>query len=189
MRVENWPIDRPVAYARNPRRNAAAIDKVAASLKEFGWKQPVVVDAQGVIVVGHTRVLAAKKLGLAEVPVVVASDLTPAQCKAYRLADNRTNEEAEWDNPLLALELEDLKLDSFDLGLMGFDADELAALDAVGKSTAQGLTEDDAAPEPPAEPVSAPGDLWILGNHRVLCGDATLIDSVERLMAGGARIS
>jgi len=184
MTVETWPIDRPIPYARNPRVNSGAVDKVAASLREFGWKQPVVVDAQGVIVVGHTRVLAAKKLGMAEVPVVVAHDLTPAQSKAYRLADNRTNEEAEWDRPLLALEIEDLKLDDFDLTLTGFDEDELAGLEAEASSTREGLTDPDDAPEPPARPVSVLGDLWILGNHRVLCGDATSMSDVQRLMAG-----
>jgi hypothetical protein len=184
MNVEIWPLDRPVPYARNPRVNAGAVDKVAASLAEFGWKQPVVVDAQGIVIVGHTRLLAAKKLGLSECPVVVASDLTPTQCKAYRLADNRTNEEASWDNPLLALELEDLKLDAFDLGLMGFDADELAALDGSGDSVAAGQTQDDAVPELPAQPLSVVGDLWLLGKHRVLCGDATNKEHLARLMRG-----
>jgi DNA modification methylase len=184
MIVEMWLIDRPVPYARNPRKNAGAVDKVAASLAEFGWKQPIVVDAEGIVIVGHTRLLAAKKLGLTEVPVVVASDLTPAQCKAYRLADNRTNEEAGWDEALLALELEDLKLEEFNLAITGFDAKELEALAAIGSSTACGLTEDDEVPAL-AEPRSVKGDLWILGNHRLLCGDATVITDVERLMGAG----
>jgi ParB-like chromosome segregation protein Spo0J len=130
VKVELWPIDQPIAYARNPRKNVdAAVDKVAASLREFGWKQPVVVDEEGVIVVGHTRVLAAKKLGLTQVPVVVATDLTPTQIKAYRIADNRTGEEAEWDEDLLKLELEDLSAeDGFNLLATGFDEDELERL-------------------------------------------------------------
>jgi DNA modification methylase len=185
MTVEIWLIDRVVPYARNPRKNAGAVDKVAASIAEFGWKQPIVVDAQGVIIVGHTRLLAAKKLGLAEVPVVVAADLTPAQVKAYRLADNRTNEEASWDEALLALELDDLRLEEFNLAITGFDPKELDALAAIGNSSAVGLTEDDEAPALGPEPVSVKGDLWILGNHRLLCGDATLVDDVERLMADG----
>ena len=184
MQIEIWPLDRVIPYARNPRKNAPAVEKVAASLREFGWKQPLVVDRQGVLVVGHTRVLAAKKLGFTEAPVVVASDLTPTQIKAYRLADNRTNEEAEWDHALLSLELEDLKLDGFDLALTAFDADELDAFDALLQATAEGQTDPDEAPEAPAAPVSVPGDLWILGNHRVLCGDATSVDAVQRLMDG-----
>jgi ParB-like chromosome segregation protein Spo0J len=130
MQVEMWPIDGPVGYARNARKiPQSAIDKVAASLKEFGWRQPIVVDEEGVIVVGHTRLQAAQKLGLAEVPVHVAVGLTATQIKAYRLADNRVHEEAEWDKELLALEIEDLKSDeNFDLTLTGFDLGELGDL-------------------------------------------------------------
>ncbi len=184
MKIENWPLDKIVPYARNPRKNTAAIDKVAASLKEYGWQQPMVVDAAGVLVVGHTRREGALKLGWTEGPVHVATSLTPAQIKAYRLADNRSNEEAEWDKELLSLELEDLKLDGFDLALTAFDPDELDGLAALAESVAEGLTDPDEAPEPPAIPVSVPGDLWILGNHRLLCGDSTLLDHVERLMDG-----
>ena len=171
-------------YARNPRVNAGAVDKVAASLAEFGWKQPVVVDAQGIVIVGHTRLLAAKKIGLAEVPVVVASDLTPTQCKAYRLADNRTNEEATWDNALLALELEDLKLDEFDLALTGFDAAELDKLNELSETPGTAREDEDAAPALAAEALSRPGDLWSLGKHRVLCGDCRNFSTVEQLFAG-----
>jgi DNA modification methylase len=184
LTVEYWPLERPIPYARNPRKNDGAVDKVAASIKEFGWKQPIVVDSEGVIVVGHTRLLAARKLGLGEVPVVVASDLTPAQCKAYRLADNRSNEEAEWDAALLALELDDLKIDGFDLRVTGFDPQEISAYDAIAHSTEAGVTDDDDVPAPPAKPRSVPGDLWLLGHHRVLCGDATSMTDVERLLDG-----
>jgi ParB-like chromosome segregation protein Spo0J len=179
MSVESWPIDKPIPYARNPRKNTGAIDKVAASLKEFGWKQPIVVDAEGVVVVGHTRLIAAQKLGWAEVPVLVAGDLTPTQIKAYRLADNRTNEEAEWDNELLALELADLNIQDFDLALTGFDLDELTAIDAKANATSEGLTDPDEIPEAPADPISQPGDLWLLGKHRLLCGDSTSVDAVQ----------
>jgi ParB-like chromosome segregation protein Spo0J len=179
MSVESWPIDKPIPYARNPRKNTGAIDKVAASLKEFGWKQPIVVDAEGVVVVGHTRLIAAQKLGWAEVPVLVAGDLTPTQIKAYRLADNRTNEEAEWDNELLALELADLNIQDFDLALTGFDLDELTAIDAKANATSEGLTDPDEIPEAPAGPISQPGDLWLLGKHRLLCGDSTSVDAVQ----------
>lgn len=126
LTVEMWPIDKPVPYTRNPRRiSEAAIDKVAASLDKFGWRQPIVVDRDGVIVVGHTRLLAARKLGLEEVAVHVAADLSPKDAKAYRLADNRTGEEAEWNASLLGLELADLREMGADLQILGFDEDEL----------------------------------------------------------------
>jgi ParB-like chromosome segregation protein Spo0J len=128
MRIEMWPIGRVVPYEKNPRLNAGAVDAVAKSLREFGWRQPIVVDRDGVIVVGHTRWLAAKQLGLIEVPVHVAADLTPAQAKAYRIADNQTATIAEWDMDLLPLELADLKSLEFDLDLLGFGQDELAKL-------------------------------------------------------------
>lgn len=137
MITEMWDVSRPIAYARNPRRNEAAIDKVASSLKEFGFRQPIVVDREGVIIVGHTRLLAAKKLGLKEVPVHMA-DMTPAAARAYRIADNKTNEFATWDDELLALEFEDLKLDGFDLGLTGFDDEELNGLLAGSKANGEG---------------------------------------------------
>ena len=109
MKIELWPIDRPVPYAKNPRKiPQSAIDKVAASIKEFGWRQSIVVDTDGVIVVGHTRLLAARKLGLLEVPVHVAADLSEAQCRAYRITDNRAGEEARWDDELLKLEISEL---------------------------------------------------------------------------------
>jgi DNA modification methylase len=182
MRVELWPIDRPVAYARNARTiPQQAIDKVAASVREFGFRQPIVVDKDGTIVVGHTRLLAAQKLGLSEVPVHIADNLTKAQIKAYRLADNRVAQETSFDNDLLALELGDLKLDGFDLDLTGFNSDEIAALEALGNSTQEGLTDEDAVPETPAQPVTVEGDLWVLGNHRLLCGDSTSVDAVDRL--------
>jgi ParB-like chromosome segregation protein Spo0J len=126
-----------IPYARNPRKNAGAVAKVAASLVEFGWRQPIVVDTEGVIIVGHTRLLAAQQLGMSEVPVHVAEGLTPAQAKAYRLADNRTGEEAEWDADLLPLELNDLELDGFDLSLTGFNPDEIAT--SLGRTDVAGV--------------------------------------------------
>ena len=129
MKVENWPISRPIPYSRNPRRNEAAISKVASSIKEFGWRQPIVVDSEGVIIAGHTRLLAAQQLGLKEVPVHVALDMNPIQVKAYRLADNRVAQEADWDNELLALEIEELSmLGMSDLDPLGFDTDEIHKL-------------------------------------------------------------
>src|SRR5687767_592259 len=123
MQIELWPIERVKPYHRNPRVNDSAVDAVAASLKEFGWRQPIVVDSDGVIIVGHTRWKAAKKLGLAQVPVHIATDLSPEQIRAYRIADNQTATIAEWDKELLPLELADLKCATFDLGLLGFSED------------------------------------------------------------------
>jgi len=171
MNIELWPIDKPIPYARNARKiSEAAVAKVAASIKEFGWRQPIVVDKEGVIVAGHTRLLAARKLGLTMVPVHVAANLTPAQIKAYRLMDNRSHEEAEWDSELLPLELEDLKASDFDLELTGFDEHELSKLLASGHV---GLTDENAVPAVPENPVSKLGDVWILGSHRLACGDCT----------------
>ncbi len=182
MEIALWPIDKPIPYSRNARQiSDAAVAKVAASIKEFGFRQPIVVDVEGVVVAGHTRLLAARRLGLATVPVHVAANLTPAQIKAYRLMDNRSHEEAEWDLELLPLELADLKTLDFDLGLTGFNERELGELLGFPR----GLTDEDAVPEAPENPVSKPGDLWLLGDHRVLCADATSPEAVARLL--GAR--
>ena len=182
MKVEIWPIDKLIPYARNPRQiPQVAIDKVARSIQEFGFRQPIVVDTEGVIIVGHVRRLAAQKLGLTNVPVNVATELTAAQVNAYRLADNRTNEEATWDTEALALELANLKVDEFDLDLTGFNLDEIQEL--LAEKT-EGLTDEDEAPAVPEFAVTEPGDLWTLGNHRLLCGDSTSIEQVERLMNG-----
>jgi DNA modification methylase len=184
--VEWWPIARPVPYAHNPRlAPEAAIAKVAASLREYGWRQPIVVDREGVIVVGHTRLLAAQRLGLAHVPVHVATDLSPAQVKAYRLADNRSAEETSWDYALLPIEIGELAALDYDIDLIGFDCDEVAAIMAAPTS---GLTDPDEVLTPPAEPRTKIGDLWMLGEHRLLCGDATDPEQVKRLM-GGQRAS
>ena len=182
LSVELWPIEKPIPYARNARVcPEAAIAKVAASLKEFGFRQPIVVDAEGVIIAGHTRLLAAQRLGLDQVPVHIATGLTPAQVKAYRLADNRTAQETSWDDELLAIELEELSGLDIDLELTGFGEDEIAALLAEPNP---GLTDPDEVPEIPEEPVSRPGDLWLLGGHRLLCGDSTVAEDVQRLMDG-----
>jgi DNA modification methylase len=181
LKVELWPIERPVPCGDNPRLcPPAAIEKVSESLKAYGFRQPIVVDREGVIIAGHTRLLAAQKLGLAQVPVHVA-DLTPEQARAYRLADNRTNEETSWNADLLASEIGALAEIDYDLSILGFDGDELAEILGL---TSAGLTHPDLVPEPPQEPLSKPGDLWILGEHRLLCGDATKTEDVERLMAG-----
>lgn len=185
MNVEQWPIDSVIPYARNPRKNENAVFKVAASIKEYGWRQPIVVDAEGVVIAGHTRLLAAKHLKLETVPVHVASDMNPIQAKAYRLADNRVAQEAEWDDELLALEIEELgALGLSDLDALGFEDDELANLRVLDVEETEGLTDPDEVPEPPEEPTTKPGDLWQLGRHRLLCGDSTKLADVERLMDG-----
>jgi len=182
MNMELRKISDIKPYEKNPRQNDSAVDAVATSLKEFGFRQPIVVDTDGMIIVGHTRWKAAKKLGLTEVPVHVATDLSPAQIKAYRIADNQTNTLAEWDYDLLPLELKDLQDVNFNLSLLGFDADALAKI--LDPDGTQGLTDADAVPEPPDEAITQPGDLWILGNHRLLCGDSGSRPDLDRLLDG-----
>lgn len=179
LKVESWPIERPVPYAKNPRKiSAKAVGKVAASIKEFGFRQPIVVDEKDVVLVGHTRLLAAGQLGLEEVPVHRAEGLTAAQAKAYRLADNRTNEEAIWDLNLLGGEIHDLA--GFDLSLTGFDPTELSQI----RGAREGLTDEDEAPELPGAPVSRKGDVWRCDGHRILCGDATQPDDIAKVLSG-----
>lgn len=169
-------------YEQNPRINDAAVDAVVASIKEFGFRQPIVVDQQRVIIVGHTRWKAAQKLGLEQVPVHVAEDLTPEQIRAYRIADNQTNELSDWDYDLLPLELGELQSANYDLGLLGFDQEALAKL--LANDGQIGLTDPDDVPAPPDAAVTQPGDLWLLGEHRLLCGDSSLAADVDRLLAG-----
>lgn len=181
MKVELIEIGRVVPYARNPRRNEMAVAKVAASIKEYGFRQPIVVDEEMVIIAGHTRLMAAQQLGLKKVPVHVATGLTQAQIKAYRLADNRTHEDAEWDEELLAIELGELNELGFDLDLTGFEAVELEKL--LDGAALDGLTDDDAIPEVPEVAVSKEGDIWVLGEHRLICGDSTKAKTMKALMA------
>lgn len=182
MKIELWPINQLKPYPNNPRINDDAVDAVAASLKEFGFRQSIVVDTDGVIVCGHTRWKAAQKLGLDKVPVHVATDLTPDQIRAYRIADNQTATLAEWDFDLLPIELSELKAANYDLGLLGFDADELARILSGEKN--DGECDPDEVPLPPDEAVTQPGDLWILGDHRLLCGDSSKPSDVDRLLDG-----
>ena len=183
--VELRDIESIHPYERNPRLNDHAVDAVVASLKEFGFRQPIVVDGDGVIVVGHTRWKAAKKLGLARIPVHVARDLTAQQVRAYRIADNKTAEIADWDLTILPIELSELRDAGVNLGLLGFDQEELAQLMSGDVQT--GLTDPDDVPAPPDEATTRPGDLWILGNHRLLCGDSSRPEDLDRLL-GGATI-
>jgi ParB-like chromosome segregation protein Spo0J len=182
MQINNVAIGAVVPYARNPRRNDAAISKVAASLQEFGWRQPIVVDAEMVVVAGHTRLEAARSLGMGEVPIHVATGLTPEQIKAYRLADNRVGQEAEWDEELLRLELGELESMDFALDLTGFDSDEL--LELMADPFEEGQTDPDEVPDLPEEPVTVAGDVWLLGNHRLVCGDSTNADDVAKCLNG-----
>jgi DNA modification methylase len=180
MEIQTVGIDEVIPYAKNPRKNDAAVDKVAGSLKEFGWRQPIVVDAEMVVIAGHTRLAAARKLQLKEVPIHIATDLTANQIKAYRIADNRVSQEAKWDDDLLALELADLDLENYDLSKTGFNDDELAAL--MAEAITEGLVDEDQVPPEPETPVTVLGDIWQLGRHRVMCGDSTSIDAVDTLM-------
>ena len=178
------PVDALVPYARNARTHSdAQVAQIAASITEFGWTNPILTDGDKGVIAGHGRLMAARKLSLKEVPVIELAHLTPEQKKAYILADNRLAENAGWDEELLKLELAELKAADFDLELMGFTDKELEDL-LNGDESGGGLTEDDAIPEAPVDPVSRPGDLWILGNHRLLCGDSTILSDVERLMGG-----
>ena len=163
MEVKMRSVNELRPYERNPRNNDAAVDAVAASIKEFGWRQPIVVDADGVIICGHTRFKAALKLGLSEVPVHVATDLTPQQVRAYRLADNKLAELAEWNMELLPIELSELQTMDFNMELIGFDADELQNL--MHPEGTDGLTDPDAVPEVPKEAITKTGDLWLLGAY------------------------
>lgn len=180
MEVTEMPVDSIRPYENNPRNNEPAIDRVANSIREFGWRQPIVVDADGVIVCGHTRYYAALKLGLATVPVHVARDLSPEKIAAYRLADNKVAELATWDEDKLDEELKKLgeQLPDLDMGAFGFE-DELAALAGT-----EGQTDEDAVPEPPPEPVSRRGAVYALGRHRIMCGDSTSAEDFARLMGG-----
>jgi DNA modification methylase len=182
MHVEMRNIADIKPYAHNPRHNDHAVEAVAASLRAFGFRQPLVLDEEGVIVVGSTRFKAALKLGLHEVPVHIATGLTPAQLKAYRLADNKTGEIADWDYALLVQELAELQQADFDLDLVGFSPQELHDLFQTEIGT--GLTDPDAIPEPLDEPETRLGDLWQLGAHRLLCGDAARAEDVDRLLDG-----
>jgi DNA modification methylase len=184
-RIELWPIDRLRPYERNPRTHSdAQVDQIAASMVEFGWTNPILIDENAGILAGHGRLLAARKLGLAEVPVIRFEHLSEAQKRAYLIADNRLAEQAGWDDELLAGELAWLRDERFDLDLVGFDASELERLLALADGEAPSDEAEDEVPEPPQDPVSKPGDLWILGNHRLLCGDATVLAEVERVLGG-----
>lgn len=183
--IEMVSVESLIPYAKNARTHSdEQVAQIAGSIKEFGFNNPVLVDADNSVIAGHGRLMAARKLGLTEVPVVKLEHLTESQRKAYVLADNRIALNSGWDTSMLTLELQDLK-DEIDLSLLGFDADELDAMLNPIEGT-EGLTDEDAVPEVPVEPKTKLGDIYILGNHRLMCGDSTSIDAVEKLMDGNS---
>jgi DNA modification methylase len=177
LEIQIWPIDRLILYARNPRKNDAAVDRMCSSIREFGFKIPVLARSDGEVVDGHLRIKAARKLGITEVPLILCDEWTPAQVKAFRLLVNRSVTWAVWDEELLALELQELSEADFDLDLTGFNPGEIDGLLAIPDEERA-----NAAPPVPENPVSRPGDLWLCGLHRVLCGDATSAEAVARLL-------
>ncbi len=183
--IDLWPIERLVEYPRNPRRNDAAVGRMCASIREFGFKIPCLVRSDGEVVDGHLRLKAARKLGITEIPIILCDEWSVAQVKAFRLMVNRSVTWADWDEELLALELQDIQASDFNLSLTGFEDEELARLLAAQDAT-EGLTDEDSIPDLPETPVCETGDLWILGDHKLLVGDATQGEDVVRLMAGAA---
>ena len=176
-------VDKLIPYAKNARTHSdEQVAQIAGSIKEFGFNNPILVDKDNSVIAGHGRLMAARKLGMDKVPVVELDHLTESQRKAYVLADNRIALNSGWDTSMLSLELQDLK-DDIDLSLLGFDPDELDALLNPIEET-EGLTDEDAMPDVPDEPKTKLGDIYILGNHRLMCGDSTSIDAVEKLMDG-----
>tara|TARA_A100001388_G_C28720309_1_gene476011 strand:- start:93 stop:1223 length:1131 start_codon:yes stop_codon:yes gene_type:complete len=177
MKINSIAIEKLIPYHNNPRKDQA-VDKVASSINEYGFQQPIVVDKNMVVVVGHTRLMGAKKLGLKRVPTVIA-DLTETQAKAYRIADNRINEDSTWDMELLNLEIAGLSEVDFDLDLLGFDSSEL---DKMFINNEEYFADEDEVPEPPKEPKSKLGEIYQLGEHRLMCGDSVNLNDVDKLV-------
>lgn len=180
LEVTYRPIESLIPYARNSRTHSdAQVAQIAASIREFGWTNPVLIDAEGGIIAGHGRVMAGRKLGITEAPCIVLENLTDAKRRAYVIADNKLALNAGWDVELLKIELGDLKNLDFDLSLTGFDPGELANLLA---DKTEGLTDPDAVPETPARAVTVLGDVWVLGKHRLMCGDSTSVEAMQTLV-------
>ena len=183
MKITQKKVTELIPYVKNSRTHSDdQVAQIAASIKEFGWTNPILVDGSNGIIAGHGRLLAARKLGYTEVPTIELADLTETQKKAYIIADNRLALNAGWDNEMLTIELNDLLADGFALELLGFDPKELDAL--LEPEVIEGLTDEDAVPDVPDEPITKPGDIYKLGNHRLMCGDSTSIDAVDKLMDG-----
>jgi DNA modification methylase len=186
LHIERWPVERLIPYARNPRTHTEEqVAQIAASIAEFGFVNPVLVGADGIIIAGHARVMAARKLGLAEAPVIVLDHLSEAQRRALVIADNRLAQNAGWDEEMLRVELEALREDDFNLALLGFEDAEIESLLAEQEGESAALTDEDAVPEAQETAVTLPGDVWLLGDHRLLCGDSTQMETVEKVLAGG----
>jgi DNA modification methylase len=186
MQIEKRPIESLIPYINNSRKHSdEQVAQIAASIKEFGWTNPILVDGDNGLIAGHGRLLAARKLGMDEVPVIELAHLSENQKKALIIADNKLALNSDWDTELLMLELQELNSDNYDLSVLGFDQDELNALLNPIESNA-GLTDEDAVPDVPEEPKTKLGDIYILGNHRLMCGDSTSIDAVDKLMDGNA---
>jgi ParB-like chromosome segregation protein Spo0J len=181
LALQHWPVDRLIEYARNPRRNNDVVERMCAAIREFGFRIPIVARSDGTVADGHLRLKAARRLDLPTVPVVLADELSEAQIKAFRLLANRSANWAEWDDELLKLELEELQASDFPLELTGFDADDLNRLLDSDAGTS---TEDDRVPEPPVDAITRRGRSLDLRRHRALCGDATLLADVERVLGG-----
>ncbi len=183
--VQFWPIDKLIPYARNARTHTEdQVAQVAASILEFGWTNPILVGKDGIIIAGHARLAAARKLKMTEVPVIVLDHLTETQRRALVLADNRLALSAGWDEEMLRVELESLKEDEFNLDVVGFTDEEIEEILAGPEQTRTGLTDDDAVPDEQERAVTVAGDVWVLGEHRLLCGDATVLDDVQKVLAG-----
>jgi len=181
--IERRPIEQLIPRATNPRTHSAEqVAQIAASVREFGWTNPILLGADNEVLAGHGRLLAARKLGMAEVPVIVLGHLSEPQRRALVIADNQLALGAGWDEDLLRLQIAELKNEAFDVDLLGFEDEELARL-LSAQDAIEGLTDEDAVPDAPEEPVTATGDLWLLGGHKVLCGDATVRADVDRLMS------
>ena len=186
LQIQIRPVDSLLPYVRNARTHAEEqVAQVAGSIMEFGWTNPILVGGDGVIIAGHARLLAARKLGIAEVPVIVLDHLTETQRRALVLADNKLALNAVWDEDMLRVELESLKDDNFNLDIVGFTDEELNVLLVDPEQTNSGLTDDDAAPAAQETAITVPGDIWVMGAHRLLCGDATVLADVEKVMGGG----
>ncbi|MFY7913500.1 MAG: ParB N-terminal domain-containing protein, partial [Rubrivivax sp.] len=183
IHIEYRQVEALIPYARNAKQHSEAqVAQIAASIREFGWGAPILIDGQNNVIAGHGRLLAARKLGLPEVPVVPLDHLSDTQRRALILADNKIGENASWEDELLGIELADLKDAGFDLGLTGFSQEEWEALIAGEEATKDGLTDEDAVPEVSETPISKTGDVWILGEHKLLCGDATKADDFKVLL-------
>ena len=183
MKITQKKVDSLIPYINNSRTHSdEQVAQIAGSIKEFGWTNPILVDGSNGIIAGHGRLLAARKLGYKDVPTIELKDLTETQKKAYIIADNRLALNAGWNNEMLTIELNDLLADGFALELLGFDTKELNAL--LEPEVVHGLTDEDAVPDVPDEPITKLGDIYLLGKHKLMCGDSTFIDDVEKLMQG-----